>query len=282
MIETGAFRTGHGTVFYTTDTGIDEMTAGMRALFPEGESVDPSSRDREPEYHEELQRPHNTAHWAIARGASVLGDRSAVDWWTGTETDSLAEHIADRFRETTAFHRVGKRAEVPAYLEQAYPRLGRCGMAALALGPVWERVKESGQGLYGTTEQVLENVSNGREFEAYFTRFCEDNGLAWYRDSADALGQRRPEVYAELPTLTGIPDYLVDRGDAASLTEWTSLQERDWAPRDGFALVEVKYNESPLSESQQEMVDQLRDHGVDTYLFRGTPDTSPSISLLDG
>lgn len=282
MTVTSAVRTGDGAVVYAAadQDRSDRMITQLQRIIFDAEPVRLDRLDLPAGYRDGLRRPHETANWNLARGASDLGDRSVIDWWTCTDTDAIAATIADRFRGTDSFHRIGKRAEIPAYLERAFPAIGRCGMAALAIDPVWEAVKDEGEGLYDATEQVIENVENGRQFETVFRRFCDRNRLGWYRDTARALGHRRPAVIAELPTLTGMPDFLIDRGTTSSLADWTGIRAREWAPRDTFALVEVKYNQSPLSPAQQAMVARLREHGIDSYVFRGDEE-GVSIELLE-
>ena len=227
------------------------------------------------QYIRSAREPENCMNYHIRKGLSKLGRDSFIDWWTLTEPEereTIRKRFLERLEEYT--DRVEEKADIEPFLEKQFPMVGRHGLQKLLGDEIWEIKKEERGSLNEHSNRALENGENGKKFEELFRDLCRDEGMGCYRDTAEALKEYFPEVYREirkeLGTMRGIPDFLVDKKNSKSLNNWIETAERFWEPESRFAFVEVKYNGSRLSKHQKKMVKLLKEHGIETAVFRGT------------
>ncbi|MDZ7687880.1 MAG: hypothetical protein U5J64_04005 [Halobacteriales archaeon] len=245
----------------------DELSPAVEASV-ESVATLADMRDLLGDYHvRELARAARSETRHVYAGTSERGTVLDVETRTDEEArdkirDSLARHVLDETRLD-----VRKRDDVSDALADTFTTLVEHGAARrLGVGrAVWKLAKE--RGVSRDSERAARNQRAGREFEEFFSDWCDERGIELVRGKTGIV-RRYPETADEIARktdgLAGVPDFLV-HGDGQRVFG------SEWRP-DGDVFVEVKRGESTLSREQQEVVAHLKSYGFDVYILRGEPD----------
>ena len=265
----GKFVVGASSVEETRELAHHVTDEVSHAVEVTVESVAPleEARDELGEYHaRELARGARAETRHVYARTSERGTVIDAETRTDAETrdalrDSLATYVLDEAR------RVRKRDDVSEALASLLPTLvehrvlRRLGVAS----EVWRLAKK--RGVSRGSETSARNQRAGRQFEEYFSDWCEDRNLELVRGKTGIV-RYHPETADEIARktdgLAGVPDFLV-RGDGQNTFG------SEWRPEDE-AFVEVKRGESRLTREQQEVVAHLKALSFDVYVLRGEPD----------
>ncbi len=233
-------------------------------------------------YLSSFQKPLDSANWHLWKGAGQrCGEVSVIDWFTFLPTETHAEVLDTLFHSfinSEAVEQVRQRKDIVHAVRTHFPVLGVHGLTSLLETRVWRHLKTHNRKKLGLdSQQAIQNGRNGRSFEQFFQHLCNENGLDCTPYSTAMLGHVYPEIEAKIRAerghMRGVPDFFVDKGTTHTLHTWSNTgSPRVWEPQSRYAFVEVKYNESPLSKDQKDMIQRLTEHGIEVYVFKGAPE----------
>ncbi len=240
----------------------------------------PGKKYKVPEYYiESFKEPYNYSNWNLSQGFSEKGRLSLIDWWTflkNGKKEKITKYLFNDFKESAEFNQINEKAEIEKALKNYYPKIGDCGLDKILKNRIWKHLKKKNQEQLSThSKRALKNGERGKDFEKLFKEMCQESGLNCYKKSGKAFKENLPTKYNRIKkikgNMKGIPDFFVDKGNTHSLDEWIeNTTQRKWEPKKRYAFVECKYNNSPLSKDQKEMIKLLKKHKIEVYIFRGS------------
>ncbi|MDY6771319.1 MAG: hypothetical protein SV186_05210 [Candidatus Nanohaloarchaea archaeon] len=226
-------------------------------------------------YRNQLANPADSMNYHLWQGCA---DDAVIDWWTHTTDETrttVTEELFCRLREEDCLDDIGQKDDIETVLETRFPTIHPHGLDELLQDTIWTWIKNNRQDqLNDASKRALQNGKNGKAFEQFFEQVCDQLGLTYYDRPHRAFARHLPNVCETVRNdqdgLSGLPDYLIDKQNPTTLTEFLPGLNRRWEPNNRYAFVEVKYNTSRLSQEQQAMASALKKHDVTTWIFKGT------------
>lgn len=233
-------------------------------------------------------------HTIIARAMDDTNKPFVTDYYVIQDKlkDKIREKLVDEVLNSPEYEEIQSLNEVSKTIYSIHPNLKKYHLTYWIEDEIKSHLKSQDKNqLSERSQKMLGDNSRGNKgsnFEDIFRDFCDENDFKYIKTQQgytkedfpnEELKEKFPEIYEELignfgtreiiketevDKLTGIPDFLV----------WKKEGTRP-------IFVEVKYNNSKLTERQKEVFPKLSELGYEVMVFSGTEEKNNLEKLSD-